>query len=172
MIRNIFLSLLIASSAVPAWAGKQDAEWRNPEKNQENREDRRANFFSFESESLARAGVKAQSANYLSMEGLWRFRFVKNHQEAPQRFYEIDFDDSQWEDFPVPGLFELNGHGDPIYKNIGYSWATTFDTNPPYIGETENYTGSYRRTFVLPESWAGQQVLFHVGSATSNLKYG
>ena len=170
MIRNIFLSLLIASSAVPAWAGKQDAEWRNPEKNQENREARRANFFAFESESLARAGEKAKSSCYLSMEGLWRFRFVKNHQEAPQRFYEIDFDDSQWEDFPVPGLFELNGHGDPIYKNIGYSWATTFDTNPPYIGETENYTGSYRRTFVLPESWAGQQVLFHVGSATSNLK--
>ena len=170
MIRNIFLSLLIASSAVPAWAGKQDAEWRNPEKNQENREARRANFFAFESESLARAGEKAKSSCYLSMEGMWRFRFVKNHQEAPQRFYEIDFDDSQWEDFPVPGLFELNGHGDPIYKNIGYSWATTFDTNPPYIGETENYTGSYRRTFVLPESWAGQQVLFHVGSATSNLK--
>ena len=170
MIRNIFLSLLIASSAVPAWAGKQDAEWKNPEKNQENREARRANFFAFESESLARAGEKAKSSCYLSMEGMWRFRFVKNHQEAPQRFYEIDFDDSQWEDFPVPGLFELNGHGDPIYKNIGYSWATTFDTNPPYIGETENYTGSYRRTFVLPESWAGQQVLFHVGSATSNLK--
>ena len=55
MIRNILISLLIASSAVPAWAGKQDAEWRNPEKNQENREARRANFFAFESESLARA---------------------------------------------------------------------------------------------------------------------
>ena len=74
MIRNIFLSLLIASSAVPAWAGKQDAEWRNPEKNQENREARRANFFAFESESLARAGEKAKSSCYLSMEGLWRFR--------------------------------------------------------------------------------------------------
>ena len=145
-------------------------EWSNPQVNHQNREARRANFFAYETEALARAGEKARSERYLSMEGMWRFCFVKNHQDAPAGFYLTGYDDSQWEDFPVPGLFELNGHGDRIYKNIGYAWATTFDTNPPYIGETENYTGSYRREFTLPTSWKGQQVLFHVGSATSNLK--
>ena len=145
-------------------------EWSNPQVNHQNREARRANFFAYETEALARAGEKARSERYLSMEGMWRFCFVKNHQDAPAGFYLTGYDDSQWEDFPVPGLFELNGHGDRIYKNIGYAWATTFDTNPPYIGETENYTGSYRREFTLPASWKGQQVLFHVGSATSNLK--
>lgn len=104
------------------------------------------------------------------MEGMWRFSFVKNHQDAPADFFLPKFDDSQWENFPVPGLFELNGHGDRIYKNINYAWCTTFDNNPPIVGETENYTGSYRRTFELPASWRGQQVFFHVGSATSNLK--
>ena len=145
-------------------------EWSNPQVNHQNREARRANFFAYETEALARAGEKARSERYLSMEGMWRFCFVKNHQDAPKDFFRLGFDDSQWENFPVPGLFELNGHGDRIYKNIGYAWATTFDTNPPYIGETENYTGSYRREFTLPDSWKGQQVLFHVGSATSNLK--
>ena len=145
-------------------------EWRNPQVNQQNREPRHANFFAFENEELAKAGQKAASSRYLSMEGLWRFQFVKNHQDAPIGFWALNYDDSQWEDFPVPGLFELNGHGDRIYKNVGYAWCTTFESDPPYIGETENYTGSYRKEFVLPDNWNGQQVLFHVGSATSNLK--
>ena len=145
-------------------------EWRNPQVNQQNREPRHANFFAFENEELAKAGQKAASNRYLSMEGMWRFQFVKNHQDAPKGFWALNYDDSQWEDFPVPGLFELNGHGDRIYKNVGYAWCTTFKSDPPYIGETENYTGSYRKEFVLPDNWNGQQVLFHVGSATSNLK--
>ena len=145
-------------------------EWLNPQVNQQNREARRANFFAYETETLAKAGDKQASARYLSLEGMWRFRFVKNHQDAPTDFFRVGYDDSEWEDFPVPGLFELNGHGDRIYKNIGYAWCTTFDSNPPVVGETENYTGSYRREVTLPESWSGQQVLIHVGSATSNLK--
>ena len=156
--------------AAPAVAADNAPEWRNAAVNQQNREARRANFFAYESEALAKAGEKAASERYLSMEGMWRFCFVKNHQDAPTDFFRVGYDDSQWEDFPVPGLFELNGHGDRIYKNINYAWCTTFDNNPPFIGETENYTGSYRREFDLPENWQGQQVLFHVGSATSNLK--
>ena len=94
---------------------------------------------------------------------------MKDHQDAPAGFYGLKYDDSQWTDFPVPGLFELNGYGDKIYKNAGYAWCTTFKNDPPYIGETNNYTGSYRRTFELPADWKGQEVYFHVGSATSNL---
>ena len=169
MTRSYLIALFSFLTALTVSA-ESTPDWRNPLVNQQNREARRANFFAFESEELAMKGEKSQSSRYLSMEGMWRFLFVKNHQEAPASFYRTDYDDSKWEDFPVPGLFELNGHGDRIYKNIGYAWATTFNSNPPYIGETENYTGSYRREFTLPESWAGQQVLFHVGSATSNLK--
>ena len=165
-----YLLILFSFFAALSVSAETTPEWRNPSVNQQNREARRANFFAYESESLAQKGDKSSSSRYLSMEGMWRFHFVKNHQDAPAAFFRPDFDDSKWEDFPVPGLFELNGHGDPIYKNIGYAWCTTFDSNPPYIGETENYTGSYRREFTLPDDWKGQQVLFHVGSATSNLK--
>ena len=169
MTKNLILSLFLTLFASPALADNSP-EWCNPHVNQQNREARRANFFGYESEALARVGDKSKSSRYLSMEGMWRFHFVKNHQDAPRDFFQVKYDDSEWEDFPVPGLFELNGHGDRIYKNIGYAWSTTFENNPPVIGETENYTGSYRRVFTLPESWQGQQVLFHVGSATSNLK--
>ena len=103
------------------------------------------------------------------MEGMWKFNFVKDHNKRPANFFALKYDDSQWKDFPVPGLFELNGYGDATYKNIGYAWATQFDPNPPYISELNNYTGSYRRTFELPKDWKGKDVYFHVGSATSNL---
>ena len=148
----------------------QDASrWHNVDVNQQNRAPRRAAFFAFENQDKAQAFEKKNSANYLSMEGTWKFNFVKDYNKRPVNFFAANFDDSQWKNFPVPGLFELNGYGDATYKNIGYAWATQFDPNPPYISELNNYTGSYRRTFDLPKDWKGKDVYFHVGSATSNL---
>ena len=167
VMRKLLLSFALLAS-LTTYAADTTPVWRNPSVNQQNREPRRADFFAFESIDKAK-GDKSASGRYLSMEGLWRFCFVKNHQDAPKDFFALKYDDSKWVDFPVPGLFELNGYGDKIYKNIGYAWCTTFESNPPYIGETNNYTGSYRRTFDLPADWKGQEVFFHVGSATSNL---
>ncbi|MBQ8463787.1 MAG: beta-galactosidase [Prevotella sp.] len=167
MLRNLLLSVTLLT-AMTALADTTPA-WKNPAVNQVNREARRADFFAFENSQKAQSGDKSKPARYLSMEGKWRFCFVKDHNQAPKDFFLPKYDDSQWVDFPVPGLFEIEGYGDKIYKNTGYSWATTFDSNPPYIDETNNYTGSYRRTFDLPADWNGQEVYFHVGSATSNL---
>ena len=167
MIKQLCMSMVcLALSSVYA---QKLPVWQDPNVNQVNREARHAHFFAFESEEMARQGDKSKSERYLSMEGMWKFNFVKNHQDAPAGFYGLKYDDSKWVDFPVPGLFELNGYGDKIYKNMGYAWCTTFKNNPPYIGETNNYTGSYRKTFELPANWKGQEVFFHVGSATSNL---
>ena len=169
MINKLLLSLSFVSLSFTAMAADVKPVWLNPEVNQVNREARRADFFAYETEELAKAGDKAKSSRYMSMEGKWRFNFVKDHNLAPKDFYTLKFDDSSWVDFPVPGLFEIEGYGDKTYKNAGYAWCTTFDNNPPYISETNNYTGSYRRTFDLPADWNGQEVYFHVGSATSNL---
>ena len=167
MMRKLLLSFVCLASATAIAADKTPV-WKDPSVNQVNREARRAVFFAFENEEKAK-GDKSQSERFLSMEGMWKFNFVKNHQDAPKDFFALKYDDSAWTDFPVPGLFELNGYGDKTYKNIGYAWSTTFKNDPPYIGETNNYTGSYRRTFELPAGWKGQEVYFHVGSATSNL---
>ena len=167
MMKRLLLSVACLAT-LTTYAADTTPVWRDPSVNQQNRESRRADFFAFESLDKAQ-GDKSASDRYLSMEGLWKFCFVKNHQDAPKDFFGLKYDDSKWVDFPVPGLFELNGYGDKIYKNIGYAWCTTFENDPPYIGETNNYTGSYRRTFDLPADWKGMEVFFHVGSATSNL---
>ena len=167
-IANVSLCLAMLSMSSGALA-QSESRWQNVNINQQNREPRRANFFAFENLEKAQSFDKKKSANYLSMEGMWKFNFVKDHNKRPANFFALKYDDSQWKDFPVPGLFELNGYGDATYKNIGYAWATQFDPNPPYISELNNYTGSYRRTFELPKDWKGKEVYFHVGSATSNL---
>ena len=173
MNKRNFMFLALLGSMVLYGHGEvraQDASrWHNVDVNQQNRAPRRAAFFAFENQDKAQAFEKKNSANYLSMEGTWKFNFVKDYNKRPVNFFAANYDDSQWKDFPVPGLFELNGYGDATYKNVGYAWATQFDPNPPYISELNNYTGSYRRTFDLPKDWKGKDVYFHVGSATSNL---
>ena len=166
MIRKLLLCVVCGAFTMAS--AQKTPVWRDAGVNQQNRLTRHAHFFGFENAEKAK-GDKKQSGRYLSMEGKWKFNFVKNHQDAPQGFYALKYDDSKWTDFPVPGLFEIEGYGDKIYKNMGYAWCTTFKNDPPYIGETNNYTGSYRRTFELPADWKGQEVFFYVGSATSNL---
>lgn len=170
-IRNIAnvslcLALLSVGNGV---AAQNESRWHNVDINQQNREPRRAAFFAYETLDKAQSFDKRKSVNYLSMEGMWKFNFVKDYNKRPANFFAANYDDSEWKDFPVPVLFELNGYGDATYKNVGYAWATQFDPNPPYISELNNYTGSYRRTFELPKDWKGKDVYFHVGSATSNL---
>ena len=164
--------LLACSMALQVSGNAQTTKefWQDPELNRVNCEAPRASFFAYENPSLAKKADKKASSRYLSLEGLWKFKFVKDHQNRIRDFYETDFNDTNWELFPIPGLFELNGHGDPIYKNVGYSWATQFKSNPPFVEERNNYTGAYRKTFDIPATWKGEKIYMHVGSATSNLE--
>lgn len=168
MLKQLVLSVA-AFSSLTLSAQNTEAYWLDPSVNRLHTEAPRSDFFAFESTDLAIQGLKEKSSRFLSLEGMWKFHFATNHNEAPEDFFNPKYDDDNWEEFPVPGLFELNGHGDPIYKNIGYAWATQFEPNPPYVEEKNNYTGSYRKSFFIPENWKGQKIYIHVGSATSNL---
>ena len=85
-------------------------------------------------------------------------------------FYAMDYDASGWASMPVPGMWELNGYGDPVYKNIGYAWHGHYRNNPPLPADWHNYAGQYRRTFTLTDEWKGKDVFLHIGSATSNVR--
>ena len=169
MTKRLLMSALLVCGLMQAGAQTKTERWLDPQVTRVNTVQNHSSFFAFESQDLARQGDKGKSGRFLTLEGKWRFCFVTNHNEAPAGFFAPGYDDSAWEQFPVPGLFEMNGHGDKIYKNVGYSWATQFASNPPYVEEKNNYTGSYRREFQIPAGWKGQQILMHVGSATSNI---
>ena len=160
------LGAFIAALSMSAQTAKM---WLDPKVNQENEKEARASYFAYENAELAAQNDKSKSARHLDLTGEWKFNFVKNHNEAPEGFFAVGYDDSKWVNFPVPGLFEIHGYGDRIYKNIGYAWCNQFKNNPPYVEERNNYTGSYRKSFMIPAGWKGQQIYLHVGSATSNL---
>jgi beta-galactosidase len=69
----------------------------------------------------------------------------------------------------IPGVWELNGYGDPIYVNIGYAWHNSYKNNPPYVPIERNHVGSYRREIEVPADWKGSDIIAHFGSVTSNI---
>lgn len=144
-------------------------EWHDLQVNETNRYAPHTDFFGYESEALARQGVRSQSANYLTLDGQWQFSWVANADERPTDFYRTDYDDSQWHQMSVPGMWELHGYGDPEYVNVGFAWRGHFRNNPPEVPIKDNHVGSYRRWIDLPASWQGQQVIAHFGSVTSNI---
>lgn len=158
-MRNIFL---IASSFFLLTASA--AEWENQHILQVNREPARADFTPF---------AATRGDRTMSLDGMWRFHFTLTPQEQPADFYRTDFDDSQWERFPVPADWEMNGHGTPIYSSSGY----VFRIAPPYVMQEpkptyttyreRNATGCYRRTFTLPAAWQGDDIMLRLGSVSS-----
>lgn len=168
MFRQLMFSCACLA-VLSAEAQKDKSWWLDPEVNEVNTMAPRAAFFAYETENLAKADQKARSERYLSLEGKWKFNFSKDHDKAPRDFYSLKYDDSQWTDFPVPGILELNGYGDAIYSNNGYPWRTQFRPEPPFVEERNNYTGSYRKMVTVPADWKGERIYLHVGSATSNL---
>ena len=168
MFRQLMFSCACLA-VLSAEAQKDKPWWLDPEVNEVNTMAPRAAFFAYETENLAKADQKARSERYLSLEGKWKFNFSKDHDKAPRDFYSLKYDDSQWTDFPVPGILELNGYGDAIYSNNGYPWRTQFRPEPPFVEERNNYTGSYRKMVTVPADWKGERIYLLVGSATSNL---
>lgn len=165
-MRNVFLSVCVVLSMTTFARSK---EWQDPEVNGINRAPMRAAYFAYPTAEAAQAGVKEKAANFMSLNGMWKFNWVRNETERPMNFYQVGFEDQCWVDFPVPGIWELNGYGDPVYKNVGFAWSNQFVPNPPLVESANNHVGSYRKTIDLPADWKGQQVFLHVGSATSNL---
>jgi len=84
-------------------------ELQTPQVVEVNRQPMRATSFAFESEDLAKSLKKENSKRFLSLNGNWKFNWVKNPNDRPKNFYLPDFDDSKWDNFKVPANWEVNG---------------------------------------------------------------
>ena len=90
------------------------------------------------------------SSRVLSLDGEWAFHLASSPAEAPEGFEEPGFDASGFGRLPVPGMWQMHGHGLPAYTNVLYP----FPAAPPRV-PADNPTGCYRRSFDLPEGWRG-----------------
>ncbi|MBR1401040.1 MAG: DUF4981 domain-containing protein [Prevotella sp.] len=178
MRKQLFMTAVMLAATAGAWA-QSFSEWHNMAVNSVNALTKHTTFFPFENEQLALKGDMRQSERFVSLHGDWKFQWVENADQRPADFFKTDYDDSRWGRMPVPGMWELNGYGDPLYVNIGFAWRGHFQ-NPTMADYKEgdfnmavpvkdNHVGSYRRTITIPEGWNGKQVIARFGSVTSNI---
>lgn len=135
-------------------------DWENPTVFQQNRLPHRAAFMNYPEREAAIADNYNRSPWYLSLSGKWRFNWVPKPADRPVDFYKEDYDHSRWKELSVPGNWEINGFGTPIYTNIIYP----FPVNPPYIPQSDNPVGSYIKEVNLPNDWLNRRVFLHFES--------
>jgi len=105
-----------------------------------------------------------QSPYVTSLNGQWTFHYVPNADERPTDFFRTDYDDSGWDSIPVPGNWELNGYGVPVYVNT----TNDFDNSQlPKVPVKGNAVGSYRKWVEIDKISEGQQVILNIGGAKS-----
>lgn len=116
------------------------------------------------------ASMDVEGLQTVSLHGIWKFDWVENAWDRPVDYFREDYDDRSWETIPLPGIWELNGYGDPLYVNTGYAWRNFFKSNPPQVPMFQNHVGTYRRYVEVPQEWIGKKDIFiRFGSVTSNL---
>ncbi|HPC95167.1 MAG TPA: glycoside hydrolase family 2 TIM barrel-domain containing protein [Sedimentisphaerales bacterium] len=165
-----------------AWA--QAPEWENEQVIGINKEPPAATGLSFaDAESAIRAYTMKNAADavkkwtacpyWQSLNGRWKFHWVKSPDERPADFYKPDFDVSGWDEIPVPSNWEIHGYGTPIYSNIRYPHVRQppkilGDVPPDFTAAKEpNPVGSYRTTFTVPKKWGGREVFIHFEGVAS-----
>ena len=147
-------------------------EWQDPEVNAVNRAPMHTHFFAYESTEAATEAVKEKSVNYMTLNGIWKFRWVKDSDARPTDFWKTDFNDKGWDNLAIPAMWELNGYDVPLYSGVGFDWKLRkgrCKNNPPILPVEDNHVGSYRREITVPANWRGKDIIAHFGSVYSNI---
>jgi len=153
----------------------------NPKVISENKEDAHATFYSFSSEENAKNNNWKTSKNYLSLDGTWKFKWVKKPTDRPQNFIDPTTSVDNWANIKVPANWEIEGFGTPIYVNHQYEFADykapiskeitfidgVYPANPGKVPHDYNPVGSYRREFVIDQNWSNKEVFLHIGAMKS-----
>ena len=128
-IKNI--SILIALLFLQIGYCQSDQnDWENQHVTQINKEAPHASLF-----------YDDTSDDVTSLNGSWDFAFFKDVSQVPANSKAESYDKIQ-----VPGTWQMQGYGQPIYTNITYP----FDKNPPYIaGDNGNSVGIYKTDFTI-----------------------
>lgn len=148
-------------------------EWEQEQNLSLNKEVPRATFFSFADVESAKKILPENSSYWRSLDGDWKFHWVKTPQERPVDFYKPDFDVSAWKTIPVPSSWQMQGYDVPVYSNQAYlfkrDWPRVMGEPPKHFTsyENRNPVGSYRRDFEIPEDWKGRDVFLNFDGVDS-----
>ena len=156
--------------------------WEDETIFEENKERAVATYMPYESEAAMLADAEYYATpwtvpvnnRFQSLNGNWKFNLVSEPSLRPLTFFEEGFDDSQWDEIPVPSNWEMHGYDKPIYCNVEYPHANTppfIKARPYYNDNGKNYginpVGSYTHTFSVPAEWDGSRTFIHFGGIYS-----
>ncbi len=161
----LVLFFVLSLSYFPIKA-QQVFDWENPKVFEINKETPHATLFPFESRELALTNNRNNSKYHQLLNGNWTFNWVKKPADRPVDFFKTGYNDDSWKTIPVPGNWEVNGYGIPIYVNQPNEFMPK-DPKPPHIPHDYNPVGSYRKTFNIPGSWSDRQIFLHFGAVKS-----
>lgn len=132
-----------------------------------NKEEPRTTFIGFSDEANAMKLRFEESPYYLSLNGTWKFLFVDAYKKLPANVTQAGLDLSGWDAIQVPGNWEVQGYGTPIYVNHGFEFKPR-NPQPPILPE-ENPVGVYRRDFEVPAGWEGRDIYLQLAGAKSGV---
>ena len=109
----------------------------------------------------------------ISLDGQWLFHWSPTPESRPTDFYREDYDVSQWAKIMVPGNWQTQGYGTPIYTNIEYPFVRnrpSVTTEPPKdwtAYENRNPVGSYVTFVEVTKEMLQQHLIIHFGGVHS-----
>lgn len=139
--------------------------WQDVQAFAVNKEYPRTAFMTYPDRATALQYQFEKSPYYLLLNGEWKFYFVDAYKQLPDDVQNPKMDVSDWKTIKVPGNWELQGFGVPIYTNIGYEFQPS-NPQPPKLPEN-NPVGVYRRDFSIPEGWLQRDVFLHLAGIKS-----
>lgn len=134
-------------------------EWEDPQVIGINKEDYHT--------SLLLPSAKAEASWIVSLNGKWKFHWSKDPDHRPTDFYKSEYDVAGWDDIVVPGNWQMQGYGLPIYSNWTYPFKNDqprVTAEPPanyYSYENRNPVGSYVTSFDLESVIDDKQYFLH-----------
>jgi len=145
---------------------KTKYDWENQEMVEQNREPAHCSLTPYQDRETALKRAPEISNFYRSLNGKWKFNWVKRPADRPIDFWKLDFDTSQWKEIQVPSNWEMQGYDIPIYRNYHYPPSLKY-WRPPRIDHNNNPVGSYRTEFIIPEEWKDRQTFIHFAGVMS-----
>ena len=109
----------------------------------------------------------------VSLDGQWLFHWSRKPEERPADFYREDYDVSQWDKITVPGNWQTQGFGTPIYTNIEYPFQRnrpSVTSEPPKdwtAYENRNPVGSYVTFVDVTKDMLSKNLILHFGGVHS-----
>ena len=109
----------------------------------------------------------------VSLDGQWLFHWSRKPEERPVDFYREDYDVSSWGKITVPGNWQTQGYGVPIYTNMVYPFRRnrpSVTSEPPKdwtAYENRNPVGSYVTFFDVTKDMLSKNLILHFGGVHS-----